>query len=33
MQKGVKYLDTYSWNFVTSQRDAAMAKARELLGE
>jgi iron(III) transport system substrate-binding protein len=33
LQKGVKYLDTYGWNFVTSQRDAAMAKARELLGE
>lgn len=33
MRKGVKYLDTYSWNFVTSQRDAAMAKARVLLGE
>jgi iron(III) transport system substrate-binding protein len=33
MHKGVKYLDTYDWKFVTSQRDAAMAKARELLGE
>jgi iron(III) transport system substrate-binding protein len=32
-QKGGKYLDTYDYKFVTSQREAAVAKARELLGE
>jgi iron(III) transport system substrate-binding protein len=32
-QKGVKYLDTYEYKFVTDTRDAAMAKARDLLGE
>jgi iron(III) transport system substrate-binding protein len=32
-QKGVKYMDTYDYKFVTSERDAAFAKARELLGE
>jgi iron(III) transport system substrate-binding protein len=32
-QKGTKYLDTYDFKFVTEQRDPALAKARELLGE
>lgn len=32
-KKGVKYMDTYDYNFVTSERDAAFAKARQLLGE
>ena len=32
-QKGTKYVDTYDYTFVTTQRDAAMTKARALLGE
>jgi len=32
-QKGAQYMDTYSWQFVTEQRDTAFAKVRELLGE
>ncbi len=32
-QKGTKYMDTYDFKFVTEQRDPALAKARELLGE
>ena len=32
-QKGVTYLDTYDYKFVSEYRDAAMTKARELLGE
>lgn len=32
-QKGTKYMDTYDFTFVTQQRDPALAKARELLGE
>jgi len=32
-RKGVKYMDTYDYKFVTGERDAAFAKARELLGE
>jgi iron(III) transport system substrate-binding protein len=32
-QKGVKYLDTYEFKYITEQRDYAIAKARELLGE
>jgi len=32
-QKGGRYVDTYDYKFVTEQRDAAMAKARALLGE
>jgi iron(III) transport system substrate-binding protein len=32
-QKGTRYLDTYEYKFVSEQRDAAMAKARDLLGE
>jgi len=32
-QKGVKYFDSYGYTFVTGERDAAMAKARVLLGE
>jgi ABC-type Fe3+ transport system substrate-binding protein len=32
-QKGTKYLDTYSWKFVTEQRDAAFDKVRELLNQ
>jgi iron(III) transport system substrate-binding protein len=32
-QKGTKYMDTYDYAFVTEQRDAAFAKARDLLGE
>jgi iron(III) transport system substrate-binding protein len=32
-QKGTKYMDTYDFKFVTQQRDPALAKARELLGE
>jgi ABC-type Fe3+ transport system substrate-binding protein len=32
-RKGTKYMDTYDYAFVTQQRDAAFAKARDLLGE
>lgn len=32
-QKGMRYMDGYDYKFVTEQRDAAMAKARALLGE
>jgi hypothetical protein len=32
-KKGVKYMDTYDFKFVTEQRDPAIARARELLGE
>ncbi|MGA2395767.1 MAG: extracellular solute-binding protein [Candidatus Lustribacter sp.] len=32
-QRGGRYMDTYDYKFVTSQRDAAMTKARALLGE
>ena len=32
-QKGVKYMDTYDYKFVTEQREAAVAKAHDLLGE
>jgi iron(III) transport system substrate-binding protein len=32
-QKGTKYMDTYNFKFVTEERDPALAKARELLGE
>jgi iron(III) transport system substrate-binding protein len=32
-QKGTKYLDTYSYKFVTEQRDSALTKVRDLLGE
>jgi iron(III) transport system substrate-binding protein len=32
-QKGAKYLDTYAYKFITEQRDPALAKVRELLGE
>jgi iron(III) transport system substrate-binding protein len=32
-QKGVKYLDTYDQTFVTVTRDAALQKARDILGE
>ena len=32
-RKGVKYMDTYDYKFVTEQRDPALAKVRELLGE
>jgi iron(III) transport system substrate-binding protein len=32
-QKGAKYMDTYDYKFVTEQREAAVAKARDLLGE
>lgn len=32
-QKGKNYLDTYSWDFVTQQRDAAFAKVQKLLNE
>ena len=32
-QKGVKYLDTYDFKYVTQDRDPALTKARELLGE
>jgi iron(III) transport system substrate-binding protein len=32
-QKGTKYMDTYDYKFVTEQRDPALAKVRELLGE
>jgi len=32
-QKGTKYMDTYEYKFVTEQRDPALAKVRELLGE
>jgi iron(III) transport system substrate-binding protein len=30
---GVKYLDTYDYKFVLEQRNAALEKARALLGE
>jgi len=29
----VKYMDTYDYAFVTQQREAALTKVRELLGE
>jgi iron(III) transport system substrate-binding protein len=32
-QKGTKYLDTYDYKYVTQDRDPALGKARELLGE
>lgn len=32
-QKNVHYLDTYNYQFVVTDRDGAMAKARALLGE
>ncbi len=32
-QKGTAYLDTYEYKFVSEYRNAAMAKARDLLGE
>ncbi len=32
-QKNGKYMDTYDYTFVTEQREAAVQKARELLGE
>jgi len=32
-QKGTKYLDSYDWKFVNEQREPAMDKARDLLGE
>jgi iron(III) transport system substrate-binding protein len=32
-QKGVKYIDTYEYKFVTEQRGPAFEKAREVLGE
>jgi iron(III) transport system substrate-binding protein len=32
-QKGTKYMDTYDYKYVTEQRDPALQKARELLGE
>lgn len=32
-RKGVKYLDSYDMKFVSEQRNPAMAKARDLLGE
>jgi hypothetical protein len=32
-QNNVKYLDTYDFKYITEQRDYAIAKARELLGE
>jgi iron(III) transport system substrate-binding protein len=32
-QKGTRYLDTYDYKYVTEQRDPALAKARQLLGE
>jgi iron(III) transport system substrate-binding protein len=32
-QRGVKYLDSYDMKFVAEQRNPAMAKARDLLGE
>ena len=32
-QKNVKYIDTYDFKYITEQRDYAIAKARELLGE
>lgn len=32
-QKGVNYMDTSDWKFVTQQHDAAMAKVQELLGK
>jgi iron(III) transport system substrate-binding protein len=31
-KKGVRYMDTYDYKFVTEQRQAAVEKARELLG-
>jgi hypothetical protein len=32
-QKGAKYMDTYSYKFITEQRDPALTKVRALLGE
>lgn len=32
-QKGAKYIDTYAYKFITEQRDPALTKVRELLGE
>lgn len=32
-RKGVKYMDTYGWKFVTGDRDAAFTKVRELLAQ
>jgi iron(III) transport system substrate-binding protein len=32
-QKGVKYMDTYDLKFVTEQRDPALQRVRELLGQ
>jgi iron(III) transport system substrate-binding protein len=32
-QKGANYMDSYGYKFVTEQRDAAMNKARDMLGE
>ena len=32
-RKGVKYMDTYDYKFITEQRESAMVKVRELLGE
>ena len=32
-QKGTKYLDTYDYKYITEQRNPAIAKVRELLGE
>lgn len=32
-QRGTKYMDTYSYAFITHDRDAALTKVRELLGE
>jgi iron(III) transport system substrate-binding protein len=32
-QKGTKYMDTYSYDFITHDRDAALTKVRDLLGE
>jgi iron(III) transport system substrate-binding protein len=32
-QKGIKYLDTYDYKFVTETREPAVSKARDLLGE
>ncbi len=32
-QKGVQYMDTYNYKFVTEQRDPAFERARELLGQ
>ncbi len=32
-QKGTKYMDTYDYKYITEQRDSALVKVRELLGE